>query len=570
MSGFKQGIKDLNRLRAILTVLAEEGLGYYIAEARLHSHLPFFKKIKPHLPVNKEEQQAIYLRKALERLGGTFVKFGQLLSVRPDLVPKTFSKELEKLQDGDPPFSFQEVRKIIEEELKLPITKLFRTLEEKPLASASIAQVHKAVLKSGEIVAVKVQRPDIREKMNADLDILLFIAQELEKHQPKIRPYQPVNVVKEFASWTQKELDFSVEAENARRIRKALQDNHKIKIPKTYPQLTTKRVLTMEYVEGIKLDNLAALRRKKINLNKTVAVYFKAILEQGLLRGIFHADPHPGNIFVGPDKRLIFLDFGIVGELTPDDRQKVINFILSIEEENPEKSINIILSLAQEIKNNDLTEFKVETEKILQGIYEHSLSERSVGKALYEIIGLGARHGVIFNPNHVLIAKALYQAEGLCLQLAPKFKLAEGLQEFAEMYLEQQLEPKNILRKARQAVLMQRDLLLDLPNHLSQILRRLEEPLPRPRCEQQGLFQELELKLEREQNKENVVLVMIILILGGAFLFWEESFQFGRASLQWLLGGLFGILGLYLLVTQRRIKSLFKQKMVQSEKQVQS
>ncbi len=559
MPSLKQEIKDLNRLREILVVLTEEGLGYYIGKSKLRSQLPFLKKIVPRLPVNDREQQALYLRKALERLGGTFIKLGQLLSVRPDLVPKTYSKELEKLQDNDPAFSYVEVKRIVEDELKQPIKKIFRTFDQKPIASASIAQVHKAVLKSGETVAVKVQRPDIREKMDADLDILFFIAQELEKYLPKVKSYQPLNVVKEFALWTRKELDFLIEADNAKRIRTSLRNNKQIRIPVVYSKWTTSRVLTMEYVKGVKLDNLAALSKNHVNLKTIASIYFKAILEQALINGVFHADPHPGNIFVGADKKLIFLDFGIVGELTLEDRHKVIQFILSIEEQNPEKSINIILSLAKEIKNNDLTLFKAETEKILRDVYEHSLGERSVGKALYEIIGLGAKYGVIFNPNQVLMAKALYQAEGLCLELAPQFKIAEGLQEFAETYLEQQLAPQKIIQRVKQTLVQQRNLLLDLPDHLVKIMKQLEEPQPAVHCEQEH-FQELELKIEEEHHKENVALMAVIIILGSSFLFWKDGSQIEEVSFRWVLGGLLGILVLYLWIVHRRIKRFFSEK----------
>ncbi len=552
MPTLKQEIKDFARLEKILVVLAEEGLGYYLARARLHIHLPFFKKIAPHHPASSQEQLAVRLRRALERLGGTFIKLGQLLSVRPDLVPAVFSKELEKLQDRVPPFSYSAARKIVEEELKQPLEQTFKLFERKPLASASIAQVHKAVLKSGEVAAVKVQRPDIQEIFNADLDILFYLAKMLEKNLPNTKRYQPVNVVKEFALWTRKELNFQIEAEHAVRIKESLKENKQVFIPKIYHNYTTPRVLTMEFVEGIKLDHFSALRQQKINLPKIAAVYFQSILEQALLHGIFHADPHPANILVGKNKKLIFLDFGIVGELTEEDQQKIVNFILSIDEKDPEKSINIILSLAKEIRNGELQEFKMKTTEILRDVFQHSLRERSVGKALYEIISLGAQYGIIFNPNHVLMTKALYQAEGLCFKLAPEFKIAEGLEKFSEKYLEEQLAPKNILHKVSRLVAKQRSLLLNFPDRFIKVMQRWEEPPAPVHCEKEHL-EELEIQLEEKHQQESLVLVIIVLVLASTFLLYAEGYQkIWKIPLSWISLGMTLITIIYFILLHRR------------------
>ena len=257
----KKDIKDVRRFKEILLVFFEEGFGYYLAKAKLHFHLPFTKRIKPAREVNDKQVQAIKLRKAFERLGPTFVKLGQLLSLRPDLVPKEFSQEFEKLQDAVPPFTYNQAKKIIETDLGKPLTQVFKSFDKKPIASASIAQVHKAIMKNGKVVAVKVQRPNIKETIDADLDILFFIAKELEKHFPKLRNYRPVDVVKEFALWTRKEIDFEIKARNAIRLKEELKNDPNVDVPQIYSKLSSKKVLVMDFVTGVRIDDDKFLKK---------------------------------------------------------------------------------------------------------------------------------------------------------------------------------------------------------------------------------------------------------------------------------------------------------------------
>ncbi|MEK6845616.1 MAG: AarF/UbiB family protein, partial [Nanoarchaeota archaeon] len=221
----KQDLRDLKRLEEILKVFMEEGWGYYLHRAKLHYHLPFLQRWRPHFPFKDKEEQAARLRRVFERLGPTFIKLGQLLSLRPDLVPEEFCKEFEKLQDHVPTFPLNQAIKIIEEDLGQPIHKLFRKFESKPVAAASMAQVYRAELKNGKEVAVKVQRPNVKEIIDADLDLLFFLAHQLENHFPTLRKNRPVDIVREFALWTRKELNFDIEARSALRLKEELKNN---------------------------------------------------------------------------------------------------------------------------------------------------------------------------------------------------------------------------------------------------------------------------------------------------------------------------------------------------------
>ncbi|MEK6950752.1 MAG: AarF/UbiB family protein [Nanoarchaeota archaeon] len=555
----RNDVKDLARLEKILLVFFEEGLGHYIIKTKLRKHLPFRKRwassfttslttslTKPFSApksITDKEALALHLRHAFERLGASFVKLGQLLSLRPDLVPPEFCKEFEKLQDQVPPFHFEQVKKIIEEDLQKPLSKLFRNYERKPIASASIAQIHRAVLPSGKIVAVKVQRPDVRKIIDTDLDLLDHLARALERRFPETRPYRPKAIVREFALWTRKELNFEVEARSAQRLKAELSSNKEVKVPQIYPAHSSKRVLTMEFVEGIKIDNLVRLREYRLNREKIALTYFTSILEQALLYGFFHADPHPANIFVQRDGKLVFLDYGIMGELSLADRQKLIRFINSLPEKDAEKSLGFIVSLARDTSHAQLNDFKQEALPLLEEAYSSTIGERSMGSALYQIIALGARYGLVFDPNHVLMAKAVYQAEGLGLKLYPQFKVADGLQLFAQKYLKERYSPSTLAKKAIKSLWSQRELLADLPEHLHRIVEKLEQPEP-PQQLEVGQLAELEREWEFLSRKRMLGSLIMLLILGAGIFFYLE-----RRTTVWgiPISLLFFFLGLILL-----------------------
>jgi ubiquinone biosynthesis protein len=548
----KKDIKDIRRFKEILLVFFEEGLGYYLAKTKFKRHLPFMKRFLVHKHINNKEVQAYKLRRAFERLGPTFVKLGQLLSLRPDLVPKEFSKEFEKLQDEVQPFSYSGSKKIVEEELKKPIDKIFKSFDKKPIASASIAQVHKAVLKNGKVIAVKVQRPNIKETIDADLDILFFIAKELEKHFPKLRNYRPLDVVKEFALWTRREIDFEIEARNAIRLKEELKTDSKVDVPKVYSDLSSKKVLIMDFVSGVRIDDYKFLKKAHINRRNLALTYFNSVLEQALLYGFFHADPHPGNILVKKNGRMIYIDFGIMGEVRPQDMKKVVKFISTIPDKDPIKSFNIILSLAREVKTNDISEFREKCIQVMEDVYFHSIGEVSFGHALYEIISEGAKYGVIFDANHVMLAKAVYQAEGLGYQLDPSFKVAEGFKIFTDKFLKEQYSAGKIINKVKDTFWKNKDLLLELPDHIVRIIRKLEQEDKPQQLDTQKL-EEIEHELVDQQHKRSVGFAFLVLFLASIFLLYIEGHTtlFGF-PLSVILISVTGLLFLYFIFSHRK------------------
>ena len=450
-----------------------------------------------------------------------------------------------------PSFSYNQVKKTLEEELGKPITKVFKSFSKKPIASASIAQVHKAVLKNGDVVAVKVLRPNVKEIIDTDLDILFFIAHYLEKHFKEITKYRPVSIVKEFAFWTRKELNFEVEKHNAKRLKEEFNHNSKVYIPKIYDNYSSKKILVMEFIDGIKIDDFSGLKKLKINRKKVAKTYFLSILEQALIHGFFQADPHPANIFVRKNGSLVYLDYGIVGELSSSDRKKIISFIRSIPEENSNKSLDILISLASDTSNADLEGFKKEALPILQEVYYNNVEEKGIGEGFYNIISLGANYAVIFDPSHVLMAKAVYQGEGLGMKLDPKFKIAEKLKEFADIYLKTNYSPTVMVKRFKDSFLAQKNLLLDLPEHVSKIIKRIESP--QDNSQEIAHLKKIEEQLAHNSRRRNEILLIVSLFGLAIFLFvlegHREVFGLPLSGILFILGAIFS---LFFIITNRK------------------
>src|SRR3972149_608335 len=309
--------KNIQRLRQIISILMRHG--FYPVIERIH--LTRLISIPQRIAGRKATQEQEFIsfaartRLAFEDLGPTFIKFGQILSTRPDILPEEFVKELLNLQHAVPPFPFTDVVKAIEQEFKRPVKELFKEIEEKPVAAASIAQVHRAVTREGEGVVIKVQRPDIEAVIDNDLSILQYIAKLIAKYIPESRNYNPVGMVEEFGGIIKKEMDFTLEASYTERFRKNHSDDPRVLIPAVYWNLTGKKALTMESIIGIKIDNVEKLRESGIDTEKISHILAEVLFRQVFEFGVFHGDLHSGNIFVTGPEQIAFVDFGVVGRL---------------------------------------------------------------------------------------------------------------------------------------------------------------------------------------------------------------------------------------------------------------
>lgn len=471
---------DLNRLRKILTVIFEAGGKIVVEKLRLKYLVPWscrirclFHRLEPEkcLVRMKEGKPVVsseILREVLEKLGPTFIKMGQVLSLRADLVGEEISNELAKLQSDVAPFPYVEARQIITEELKQPPDAVFQSIEKNPVASASLAQVHRAYLKDGTEVAVKVQRPHIKETIEKDIHILFYLAHLAERFLPKLRPYQPVRVVKEFADWTLRELDFKVEGNNAERFRFAFKENAHIKIPLIYWDYTSTRVLTMEFVHGVKANDLEGIEHLSVNPRQLALYGVGAVFQQFLIDGFFHADPHPGNFFAMKGDVLCLHDFGMVGYLTQQQRTELVSCFIAFVDKNIDGFFKHFMHLATLSDTSDVAAFQKDTSVILSEFF-FSTSQPSISRVFYRIINKGARYGISFPADLTLFGKAIVTTEAMGLKLYPDFNFNEELQPFVDKSLKIYLSPRRMFETFKTDIFDYLEFFKALPEKLAKI-----------------------------------------------------------------------------------------------------
>lgn len=479
-------IGDINRLRRILAVIFRAGGGAWIERTRQKRLVPWSCRIKHFfhpVPLHrclvqvKRGSQTVSsetLRNVLEKLGPTFIKLGQVLSLRADLVGENISRELSGLQSDVAPFPYEEARKIIGEELKQASGPILESMEKTPVAAASLAQVYKAFLKDGTMVAVKVQRPDIKVTIEQDVHILFYLAHLAERFIPELRPYQPYRVVERFADWTLRELDFKVEGNNAERFRFAFKGNPHIKIPLVYWEHTSSRVLTMEFVQGVKADDLDGIKRLAIDPRQLALHGVGALFQEFLIDGFFHADPHPGNFFALPGDVLCFHDFGMVGYLTREQRKELVSCLVAFADKDIDAFFRHFMHMAIISEESDVSGFRNDLAAVLSELF-FSPHQTSVAKAFFHAINNGARKRIWFPADLALFGKAIITTEAMGLKLFPEFDLNEEMKPLVEKSLRAYLSPERMLKALRTGIFDYVDLLASLAERTQRILERIDK-----------------------------------------------------------------------------------------------
>lgn len=459
-------LNDLRRFREISAVLSEEGFGFVLSKLRLRSRLPLVRRFAPDREAMPAPER---LRITFERLGPTFIKFGQILSQRPDIVPEEYIAELEKLTDDVPPFDFDLARDIVEEELG-PVEETFEHFEREPIAAASIAQVHRATLKNGDEVVVKIRRPGIKEQIETDIDILLFMAKRGEKHVSLLENLDAYKSVKEFARWTRDELNLEHEGRNARILQKNLEDEERVKVPDVYPEHTTEKVLVMEYVEGIKSNDTAALQELDIDAAEVAQTAVRAGLKQTVRDGFFHADPHPSNFLISPEGKIIYLDFGMMGKLTMTTRRNLGLLLLHAANEDVDAAVDVIRKMGTLEDDADLGALKEDVEESILAIRNTTLAEQSITLALFDIAARAHEHGVHMPSSLTIMAKSMLTMEGIGLTIYPEFQMSEEFEKVTEHLLLEMNSPRKLLHTFLIDMIQNRDLFVRAPSQLSRVL----------------------------------------------------------------------------------------------------
>ncbi|MDY6761455.1 MAG: AarF/ABC1/UbiB kinase family protein [Candidatus Nanohaloarchaea archaeon] len=466
MGVVNQEIEDVKRFEEIVGILASEGFGYVLDRLNFRKHIPLHKRAGVGSSSMPPPER---VRRTFEELGPTFIKFGQILAQRPDIVPQEYIEELEKLEDAVPPFDTDTARNIVEEELG-PVDDTFQDFDDEPLAAASIAQVHRATLQNGDEVVVKIRRPGIKQQIKKDLDILLFMAKEGEKHVRKLKAMRARNAVKEFAEWTQDELNLKKEARNAQLLQQNLADEERVTVPDVYMDMTTERVLVMEYVDGIKSNDVEAIQELDIDAEEVARTAVRAGLKQAIRDGFFHADPHPSNFLISEDGNLIYLDFGMMGKLTATTRRNLGLLLLHAANEEVEAAVDVVKRMATVEDDPDLDGLKEDIEESILKIRNTTLEEQSITTALFNIAVQASERGVHVPSSTVILAKSMLTMEGIGMTIYPEFQIGKEFEKTTEKLLYQLNSPSKLARTFLIDAVQNRDLFARMPTQINRLI----------------------------------------------------------------------------------------------------
>ncbi len=511
--------RHLKRFRTIVGVMIKYGFEDVINILRIQRYMKLGQKIfgtKRSREISGLTRQ-VRIRMALEELGPTFIKLGQILSTRPDLLPTEYIDELSRLQDNVPTFPTETAKSIIEKETGKAISDIFESFDETPLAAASISQVHKAVLRNGRQVVVKVKRPDIERLVEIDFEIIYQLATLAEKRVEEFQLHQPTKIVEEFHRTLMKEMNFTNEASNIRQFQLQYKDTDYIKIPDVIGEYSTDKILTLEYIDGIKANDFEALKNSGCNTKLIARRGAEFIIQQIFVNGYFHADPHPGNIFILPGNRICFLDYGMVGRISERERNHFSELLVDLVQKNVKKVAEAALSITISKESIDRNEFERDISEFIDRHTYESISKVDVTLLLNDLMDIMTRHNLSLRHHLYLMMKALGSMDSLARQLYPDFDIIT----YSEPYIRENIRNKYTAGKIGEEFIdYSRDvisLMQDLPNELHTILRQLREGRIKLELHHTG-FEDLLATQNRVSKRMSFSILLASTIVGSSLI----------------------------------------------------
>lgn len=477
---WRRHYRDLPRIRQIIVVASRHGFGHVVEQLGLQRFISLgrrvltFKQTPPEHRLNAPER----LRLVFEELGPSFIKLGQVLACRPDMLPIEYAQELVKLTDSVSPFPYEEVKTIIEKDLGAHVDQVFMRFDPVPIAAASIAQVHRAVLRNGTEAIVKVQRPNIDRIIARDISILRGLAELIEMYVPDVAVYNPKGIVEEFARTISREMDFFIEASNAAQLRKNFEKGDILYIPEVYADLSSKRVMVLEKLEGVRIDDFESIERMGFDrreLSKRgAAAFFQMVFQDGF----FHADPHPGNIFVLQDGRLALVDFGIVGRVSEENMEYFANSFLALVNHDYDALVQQYVNLgfvSDEVV--DLERFQRELKEdfmeLLEPYYGMKVRQIDFGAYVDRVTHILLRYNLRLPQNLYLIDKALITLEGILRQLDPEFDYIAAARPYVADLIRRRRSPIRYARTMQRNVAEFSDMVSQMPRQVRNVIRKV-------------------------------------------------------------------------------------------------
>lgn len=496
------------RFKEIIKIFNKYGFSYLIGQTTLRKYNPFKSSELDDAKSVLNNDLPQRLRLMFQDLGTTYIKLGQLLSTRPDIVGQKIAKELSKLQDNNPSVNYDEIQNTIETELNDSIPNLFKSFSKKPIATASIGQVHKGILPSGEKVAIKIQKANIEDTIEEDLSIMKFIAEKADKHVTSLKIYNLPGIINEFERSIKKEIDYKQELMNMKHLSYDFRNDNSIHIPKVYPDYCSKKVITMEFIEGTKLADVLKSDDpkfdKKLIADRGVNAYFKQIF----INGFFHADPHPGNIIIMENNIVCFIDEGMMGLLDKEFKENLAELMIFFTDYNVDKLIEQLMYMNILTEKTDLNALKRDLNDMFSKYFGAELGQ--IKGAMNDLIELMTRYNVKFPNEFILMARGIAMIEDIGQKLDPQFDVVETLQPFARKIITQKYNPKNMITNIKGNIFELEHVIKVLPKRINKIFYKIEEGEIKINLEVESL--------NRITNKISLSLIISALLIGSSLV----------------------------------------------------
>lgn len=513
-----RNIRSIKRYRQIVRVLFKYGFDNLLAYLNLTEFVARWRRLfRRESSAFVELTQAERMRLVLEELGPTFIKFGQFLSTRSDLLPPHYVEEFAKLQDNVPPFSFAEVCSELQREFGQEITTLFSSFTREPIAAASIAQVHRAVLLTGEEVVVKVRRPGIVEQIETDVEALMLLAMMAEKHLPDSEIYDPVGQVRELARTLRREMDLSLEGRTIERFEANFSGDESVYFPKVYWQFTSKAALTMELIEGIKVSDIDGLTAAGLDPKLIATRGADAFVKMVLQHGFFHGDLHPGNILILPGNVIGMLDFGMTGRIDPFLKRYLTDILLAILKRDAEEVISLLIYSGDITDNVNVRALRRDISEFIDTYYELSLQELQIGQLLVDFTEIITSYRIKFHPDLLLLAKTFMTLESMGRRLDPDFDMMFHLRPMMEQEIRKRLSPRNAVKELYGNLNSYVNLVRSLPKDIKEILNRVNRDKFKIDLEHRGLDR-FTRDMDKSINRLSSSLIIAALIVGSSIV----------------------------------------------------